>query len=120
MSIDLNIDMEDAIATLEKLEGKQLAEAKKEFVNQLALEFLKMMKLHSPVRSGRMRASMDIFEDPRGLLIGPTVAYAKFVALGTRFQKAQPFHDWAFDDVMQRAPTILEAVARKFFVQELS
>ena len=119
MSLDMTITMDEAIETLEKLRGEQLVEAKKEFVLQMALEFLKMMKHHSPVRTGRMRSSMDIFDHPTGLVIGPTVQYAKFVALGTRFMKAQPFHEWAFNDVMQRAPTILDAVARRFFVKEL-
>ena len=119
MSVSVHVTMEEALVTIGKLKDRQIPKFRKEAANQLALEFLKMMKFHSPVDTGRMRGSMDIYDHPRGIVIGPTVYYAPFVALGTRFAKAQPFHEWAYEDVMDRAPTILDAVAQRILVGEL-
>lgn len=60
-------------------------------VEEWATEVLSLAKVMSPIKTGKLRESMDKSVDKTSASVGTDVEYGKFVHEGTRKQTANPF-----------------------------
>jgi hypothetical protein len=126
-NISVTVDANDAIAAIHRLSEKQIPEFLKQYISQVALEARKVMVQFSSSpyiqrRTGRLATSIDIFEIPGGVMVGPSVYYAKWVFGGHEVKHAgqtvgyalgRPAHEWTAETVRDRAPTIALALASR-------
>lgn len=81
-------------------------------VEEVARELEGAAKVNAVVDTGAMRASITVQNIGKAMRrIGPTVRYAIFVELGTRFRHARPFLKPAFDS---EAPKLAERLKSIF------
>lgn len=116
----VTVDADQVIQAISRLQEQQIPEFIKQYLSQVSLEARKVMVQFSSApyiqrRSGRLVSSIDIFEIPGGVMVGPSVFYARWVYGGTKYMEARPAHSWTFDTVKDRAPTIALALANKIF-----
>jgi hypothetical protein len=141
----VKVDIEKAMAYMTRLTNEKIPVFLKSWQMNMALEGRKLMVQFSSSpyinrRTGRLVSSIDIFSVPPNFLVGPTVAYAKWVYGGTdpydiypRTKKAlfwigakhpvrhihhpgikaRPAHLWARAMLIARSPGIAIATAKQ-------
>lgn len=114
----VQVDAKEAIAAIRKLREEDLPAFSKELMQQLGLEGRKIMvqkttQDHNQI-TGRLRGSIDIFDIPEGVEVGPSVHYAQWVYQGWEHFKGTKTHEKTFEELKNRAPVITKAMADKF------
>jgi hypothetical protein len=139
--LGLEINIADAIAAIKSLAQDKVPAFILALRNELALESKKVMTEKAPIDKGRLRSSIAITETGSGVEIGPHTNYAWWVATGTDPHiifpskkkalfwkgakhpvayvehpgtKAQPFHEWTYAEIKDRAPVMVKALAKKY------
>lgn len=67
----------------------------------------------TPVKTGRLRASITTDIGHLRAKIAPHTDYAGFVHWGTRYMKARPFMIWGFEATMRGSDEVLNATAKE-------
>ncbi len=75
----------------------------REVVTKLAFEVERFAKQVTPVRTGRLRASIGTSNLMSGLgaIVQTNINYAIFVHEGTKFMRARPFMQWGAEFAVQ-------------------
>jgi len=122
---ELNIEVyaDEAIDDMRKLRDEDIPEFANEWVDKMALTARRLLVMQSTYDhghpTGRLRGSIDIYDLPDGVEIGPTVEYATWVwdeRPGTKWIPTKT-HEKAAKDLMDRAPVITELLLDKYIMK---
>lgn len=108
MNIDININGEDQVARNFARRGKEIKPVLQRVVSKVALNVERFGKIYSPVKTGRMRASIfPVNITTMQVNVGPKVEYAKYV------HARIPFMNAARQDTLPTVDKILKDELRK-------
>lgn len=140
--IELDVTPGQALQALARIRDEYMPAFAYALAKQMAFRLLELMQLFTPVRTGNLRTSEDVDEEPGGFWVGThSVSYAKYVAEGTPAHdiypvnkkalawkggghpvthvhhpgtEARPFHLWALRQVEQESPTMILAMIARY------
>jgi HK97 gp10 family phage protein len=86
-----------------------------EFLNTAGRLIEGQAKANAPVRTGRLKNSINSRVSGDVAIVGTAVEYAAHVEYGTKYQKAQPYMRPAIDSNRKKLVKLYEDIVRKVF-----
>jgi len=74
-------------------------------INKFASKWVKNMQEKVPVRTGTLKKSIESIDRPKPVI--DMMYYGQYVDSGTKYMKAQPFIDPAFDETFKDMEEVL-------------
>jgi len=129
----MKVDVDEAMRVITSIRAERIPRFLELYNQTMALQARTLMVQFSSSpyierRSGNLATGIDIFQVQGGLLVGPTVYYAKWVYGGHRNiawghdtgrrVRARPAHIWAKTMLLARQPGIAMACAKQTLQEE--
>lgn len=125
----ITVDISEVNAAIKRLQDDQIPSFIRQYLMEVAREArFVMVQFSSPPYLGRrtngLANSINIFNMPNGLMVGPSIYYAKWVYQGHNLVRGgvnygwvlgRPAHEWTAETIKDRAPTIALSLAKRMF-----